>query len=379
MAHRFTDSCVRHAPDAPAITGATSEPVDAFWKANIDLTDFTPDLDLWDRRLGRSGPIPKAAAAGESSSTTRKNGAAMRCRAVSSMVSGGCIVSGTEIRELAAVHTASTPIPSRSLDHAGAAALYVTVNRAFRARLTQCGDRSWRSEHSRRAGGRRGPGRGRQVVPRVTDRRRDADHPGDARPGGKPRCHERSCLSPRSARRSIKTGGLADVVGCPSGKALKPPRAGEVRTLLPGYPPVMAAIRQGGREIGHSTLRNCFGGTQQGHALRARRPASIFWCWTRRISTTGRDAIYLGCRRQGLSRQSRAVAALSWVAAAAKVSVDGGCRRLDARYPASCTTGRRGLHRSICVRLRVARPRPGTLSSPSTTSPFTDNAPADRG
>ncbi|NND20866.1 MAG: glucose-1-phosphate adenylyltransferase, partial [Silicimonas sp.] len=48
VAHRFTDSCVRHKDDAPAYWRDVGT-VDAFWKANIDLTDFEPDLDLWDR------------------------------------------------------------------------------------------------------------------------------------------------------------------------------------------------------------------------------------------------------------------------------------------------------------------------------------------
>jgi glucose-1-phosphate adenylyltransferase len=48
MAHRFSESCVKHTPEAPAYWRDVGT-VDAFWKANIDLTDFTPDLDLWDR------------------------------------------------------------------------------------------------------------------------------------------------------------------------------------------------------------------------------------------------------------------------------------------------------------------------------------------
>ena len=48
VAHRFTESCVRHAPDAPSYWRDVGT-IDAFWKANIDLTGFTPDLDLWDR------------------------------------------------------------------------------------------------------------------------------------------------------------------------------------------------------------------------------------------------------------------------------------------------------------------------------------------
>ena len=47
MAHKFSESCVT--------TGLETEPywrdvgtIDAFWQANIDLTDFTPKLDLYD-------------------------------------------------------------------------------------------------------------------------------------------------------------------------------------------------------------------------------------------------------------------------------------------------------------------------------------------
>ena len=48
QAHRFTESCVKSDPDAPAYWRDVGT-VDAFWKANIDQTDFTPELDLWDR------------------------------------------------------------------------------------------------------------------------------------------------------------------------------------------------------------------------------------------------------------------------------------------------------------------------------------------
>jgi glucose-1-phosphate adenylyltransferase len=57
MAHRFTDSCVRTA-DAPAYWRDVGT-VDAFWKANLDLTDSRPssicgtrlaDLDLFGKR-----------------------------------------------------------------------------------------------------------------------------------------------------------------------------------------------------------------------------------------------------------------------------------------------------------------------------------------
>ena len=93
QAHRFTDSCVRPGPDAPAYWRDVGT-VDAFWKANIDLTDFTPDLDLWDRDWPiwtYSESVPPAKFIHDEPER--------RGVAVSSMVSGGCIISGTEIRQ----------------------------------------------------------------------------------------------------------------------------------------------------------------------------------------------------------------------------------------------------------------------------------------
>mgnify|MGYP002824360812 CR=1 FL=1 len=93
MAHRFSESCVKHSPDAPAYWRDVGT-VDAFWKANIDLTDFNPELDLWDRNWPiwtYSELVPPAKFIHDEEDR--------RGSAVSSMISGGCIVSGTEIRE----------------------------------------------------------------------------------------------------------------------------------------------------------------------------------------------------------------------------------------------------------------------------------------
>ncbi len=93
VAHRFEDSCVQ--------SGLETEPywrdvgtVDAFWRANIDLTKFTPPLDLYDN----SWPIWTYA---ESVPPAKfiHNEEKRRGMAVSSMVSGGCIISGSEISE----------------------------------------------------------------------------------------------------------------------------------------------------------------------------------------------------------------------------------------------------------------------------------------
>lgn len=120
MAHRFDESCVRR-EGAPAYWKDVGT-VDAFWQANIDLTDFTPELNLWDRDWPiwtYSESVPPAKFIHDQKGR--------RGLAVSSMVSGGCIISGTEIRNsllFTEVHTNSYA----SLDHV-VALPYVTVQR----------------------------------------------------------------------------------------------------------------------------------------------------------------------------------------------------------------------------------------------------------
>lgn len=123
MAHRFDESCVRD-EGAPAYWKDVGT-VDAFWQANIDLTDFVPELNLWDRNWPiwtYSESVPPAKFIHDE---TDRRGVA-----VSSMVSGGCIISGTEIRNsllFTEVHTNSYAV----LDHA-VVLPYVTVNRSAR-------------------------------------------------------------------------------------------------------------------------------------------------------------------------------------------------------------------------------------------------------
>jgi glucose-1-phosphate adenylyltransferase len=127
MAHRFEDSCVRHRPDAVAYWRDVGT-VDAFWKANIDLTGFDPELDLWDKGWPiwtYSESVPPAKFVHDEESR--------RGLAVSSLVSGGCIISGTNVRNsllFTGVHTNSWS----ALDHA-VVLPYVTVGR--HARLTK--------------------------------------------------------------------------------------------------------------------------------------------------------------------------------------------------------------------------------------------------
>ncbi|MEO1453820.1 MAG: glucose-1-phosphate adenylyltransferase, partial [Pseudomonadota bacterium] len=127
MAHRFDDSCVRAGPDTPSYWRDVGT-VDAFWQANIDLTDFTPELDLWDRTWPiwtYSEGVPPAKFIHDEEDR--------RGMAISSMIAGGCIISGTEVRNsllFTQVHTNSYA----TLDHA---VLLPYVNVARRARLTK--------------------------------------------------------------------------------------------------------------------------------------------------------------------------------------------------------------------------------------------------
>jgi len=126
MAHKFDDSCVRSGEDAPAYWRDVGT-VDAFHQANIDLTDFTPDLDLWDTDWPiwtYSESVPPAKFIHD-----EKN---RRGLAVSSMISGGCIISGTEVREsllFTGVHTNSFAVLERAV-----VLPYVTVHRHARLR-----------------------------------------------------------------------------------------------------------------------------------------------------------------------------------------------------------------------------------------------------
>lgn len=92
MAHRFADSCV--------MTGHETEPywrdvgtIDAFWQANLDLTDFTPALDIYstDWPIWTYSEITPPA-----KFIHDEDG--RRGMAVSSMVSGGCVVSGARVK-----------------------------------------------------------------------------------------------------------------------------------------------------------------------------------------------------------------------------------------------------------------------------------------
>ena len=91
VAHPFSRSCVRTANEEGSYWRDVGT-IDAFSQANIDLTDFDPDLDLYDTEWPiwtYSELTPPA--------KFIHNEEGRRGHAVSSMVSGGCIISGSQL------------------------------------------------------------------------------------------------------------------------------------------------------------------------------------------------------------------------------------------------------------------------------------------
>lgn len=92
VAHRFAQSCVRSGFEPQAYWRDVGT-VDAYFEANIDLTDVVPALDLYDRdwpiwTYGEITPPAKFV----------HDIDGRRGEAISSLVSGGCIISGARLR-----------------------------------------------------------------------------------------------------------------------------------------------------------------------------------------------------------------------------------------------------------------------------------------
>jgi glucose-1-phosphate adenylyltransferase len=91
LAHPFSMSCIRNANGAPPYWRDVGT-IDAFWSANLDLASLNPELDIYDtdwpiwtyqRQLPPAKFIPD------------RNG--MHGMTVNTIVSGGCIVSGSHV------------------------------------------------------------------------------------------------------------------------------------------------------------------------------------------------------------------------------------------------------------------------------------------
>ncbi|MEP7180638.1 MAG: glucose-1-phosphate adenylyltransferase [Betaproteobacteria bacterium] len=93
VAHRFTGSCVRSRAEEEVYWRDVGT-IDAYWEANIDLTDVVPALDLYDRNW----PIWSYAEITPPAKFVHDEDG-RRGMGISSLVSGGCIVSGASLRE----------------------------------------------------------------------------------------------------------------------------------------------------------------------------------------------------------------------------------------------------------------------------------------
>ena len=91
VAHRFTPSCVRSDFEREAYWRDVGT-IDAYWQANIDLTDITPELDIYDS----SWPIWTYAEITPPAKFVHDD-ENRRGSAISSLVSGDCIISGSTL------------------------------------------------------------------------------------------------------------------------------------------------------------------------------------------------------------------------------------------------------------------------------------------
>jgi glucose-1-phosphate adenylyltransferase len=91
VAHRFSRSCVRSGRESEAYWRDVGT-LDAYWESNIDLTAIVPALDIFDRNwpIWTYGEITSPAKFVHDQDGRRGS-------AVSSLVAGGCIISGASI------------------------------------------------------------------------------------------------------------------------------------------------------------------------------------------------------------------------------------------------------------------------------------------
>lgn len=93
FAHPFSRSCVTSSQEQKPYWRDVGT-IDAFWQANIDLTDFEPELDLYDQ----SWPIWTYSELTAPAKFVHDE-EDRRGMAVSSLVAGGCIISGAQLNQ----------------------------------------------------------------------------------------------------------------------------------------------------------------------------------------------------------------------------------------------------------------------------------------
>jgi glucose-1-phosphate adenylyltransferase len=92
VAHRFSTSCVRSEYE-PVAYWRDVGTIDAYWEANIDLTDVVPEIDLYDTEW----PIWTYAEIKPPAKFVHDEEGRRGC-AIASLVSGDCIISGASLR-----------------------------------------------------------------------------------------------------------------------------------------------------------------------------------------------------------------------------------------------------------------------------------------
>jgi len=125
-AHHFSRSCVVSSQESKVYWRDVGT-VDAYWRANVDLTDIVPDLDLYDRNwpiwtYGEITPPAKFV----------HDVDGRRGVAISSLVSGGCIVSGAAVSR--SLLCTGVHVHSFSTIHEGVLLPYVEVGQNVRLR-----------------------------------------------------------------------------------------------------------------------------------------------------------------------------------------------------------------------------------------------------
>ncbi len=125
-AHSFEQSCVRSAAETGGYWRDVGT-VDAYWEANIDLTDVVPDLDIYDEDwpIWTYSPITPPA-----KFVHDEDG--RRGMAISSLVSGACVVSGAFIRHT--LLSTGARVNSYAMVENGVILPYVAVGRSARLR-----------------------------------------------------------------------------------------------------------------------------------------------------------------------------------------------------------------------------------------------------
>ncbi|WP_417450861.1 glucose-1-phosphate adenylyltransferase [Kordiimonas sp.] len=124
FAHRFTKSCIRSVPGGEAYWRDVGT-VDSYWEANLDLATIEPGLNLYDREW----PIWTYAEITPPAKFIHDQ-EGRRGASISSLVAGGCIVSGSHIESsllFTGVHAHSYSRLNRVV-----ALPYVNINRGAR-------------------------------------------------------------------------------------------------------------------------------------------------------------------------------------------------------------------------------------------------------